>query len=64
VVVSMPCACHSFRKITGRVAKAGMCYDKYPCETSWSLQSLTTGAIVAASDFSEVTEYSFRSLSG
>jgi trypsin len=31
-------------------------YDEYPYETSWSLQSLTTGAIVAASGFDEVTE--------
>jgi hypothetical protein len=28
-----------------------------PYETSWSLQSLTTGAAVAASGFNEVTEF-------
>jgi hypothetical protein len=34
-------------------------YDEYPYETSWSLQSLTTGAVVAASGFDEVTEWGF-----
>jgi hypothetical protein len=34
-------------------------YDEYPYETSWSLQSLTTGAVVAASGFDEVTESGF-----
>jgi hypothetical protein len=40
-----------FGKIRRRHAEAGMRYDVYPCETSWLLQSLTTGAIVAASGF-------------
>jgi hypothetical protein len=31
-------------------------YDDYPYETSWSLQSLATGAVVATSGFNEVTE--------
>jgi hypothetical protein len=34
-------------------------YDSFPSETSWSLQSLTTGAVVAASGFGEVTELGF-----
>jgi hypothetical protein len=34
-------------------------YDEFPNETSWSLQSLTTGEVVAASGFNEVTESSF-----
>jgi trypsin len=34
-------------------------YDEYPYETSWSLQSRTTNAVVAASDFYEVTESGF-----
>ena len=34
-------------------------YDDYPYETSWSLQSLTTGAVVAASGFGEVTGLGF-----
>jgi hypothetical protein len=34
-------------------------YDDYPEETSWSLQSLTTGTVVAASGFNEVTELDF-----
>ena len=34
-------------------------YDNYAYETSWSLQSLTTGAVVAASGFDEVTESGF-----
>jgi hypothetical protein len=32
-----------------------------PYETSWSLQSLTTGAVAAASSFDEVTEFGFLS---
>jgi hypothetical protein len=31
-------------------------YDEYPYETSWQRKSLTTGAVVAASGFDEVTE--------
>jgi hypothetical protein len=34
-------------------------YDDLPSETSWSLRSLTTGAVVAASGFGEVTELGF-----
>jgi trypsin len=34
-------------------------YDDLPYETSWSLRSLTTGAVVAASGFGEVTELGF-----
>jgi hypothetical protein len=34
-------------------------YDNYAYETSWSLQSLTTGASVAASGFGDVTESGF-----
>lgn len=34
-------------------------YDEYPYETSWSLQSLTTGAVVAESGFDEVSEMGF-----
>jgi hypothetical protein len=34
-------------------------YDNYPEETSWSLQSLTTGEDVATSGFNEVTESGF-----
>jgi trypsin len=34
-------------------------YDAYPNETSWSLQSRTTGAVVASSGFNEVAESSF-----
>jgi hypothetical protein len=34
-------------------------YDDYPYETSWSLQSLTTSAVVAASGFNEVTELGY-----
>jgi trypsin len=34
-------------------------YDEYPNETSWSLQSLATGEVVAASGFNEVTESRF-----
>jgi hypothetical protein len=41
-------------------------YEDYPYETSWSLQSLATGAVVVASGFNEVTEFGYlfcRSLS-
>jgi trypsin len=34
-------------------------YDDFPGETSWSLQSLTTGVVVAASGFGEVTGLGF-----
>jgi hypothetical protein len=34
-------------------------YDQYPYETSWTLKSLTTGAVAAASGFDEVTESGF-----
>jgi trypsin len=34
-------------------------YDEYPYETSWSLQSRTTGAVVATAGFDEVTEVGF-----
>jgi trypsin len=34
-------------------------YDNFPEETSWSLKSLTTGAVAAASGFGEVTELGF-----
>jgi hypothetical protein len=36
-------------------------YDDYPYETSWSLQSLATCAVVAASGFNEVTELGYLS---
>jgi hypothetical protein len=38
-------------------------YNECLYETSWSLQSLATGAVVAASGFNEVTEFSFFSSS-
>jgi hypothetical protein len=34
-------------------------YDDYPYEISWSLQSLTTGAVAAASCFKEVAELDY-----
>ncbi len=34
-------------------------YDDLPSGTSWCLRSLTTGAVVAASGFGEVTELGF-----
>jgi hypothetical protein len=34
-------------------------YDNYPLETSWSLKSLTTGEVVVASEFNEVSELGF-----
>jgi hypothetical protein len=34
-------------------------YDDYPYLMCWSLQSLTTGAVVAASGFNEVAEFGY-----
>jgi hypothetical protein len=47
----------------GRVQdRLNIAYDGHPYDKSWSLQRHTTGAVVAASGFSEVTEKGYTVL--
>jgi hypothetical protein len=51
------------RRLSGKLRRDQMqdrldiAYDDYLYETSWSLQSLTTGTVVATPGYNEVTEF-------